>query len=169
MPYVLNTNENLVTYYLMPLAGVNKQVFGRKFVNSYLDKTKMIIYIHISSKMTSEGYKKASCYVSDVVIKDKIYCLYKIPQKYFKDLEFFIKGKYSLMNKETKKLIYKGSSLPYNKSVGDFKVSSPILQALDKTKVLRYYMINHLNIKMTEETNELIDIPNKSWFIESQI
>jgi len=51
--------------------------------------------------------------------------------------------------------------------MGSFSVSSPILQALDKTKTLRSHIIDYLGIEVPEG-NELIDLPQDWWFIENR-
>jgi hypothetical protein len=168
MPLILKDDENLVTYYLLPLAGINKIVFGRLFVNSYVDKKGSKVYVELKKKMSSTGYTKVDCYLTDVIIKNKLYVVYNISDNYKSDVRCFLLGMYSKMSRPTKKLIYNGSGLHYNRTVGDFKVSSPILQALDKTKVLRYFMLNVLGVDTLPESAELIDSPEESWFIENQ-
>ena len=169
MPYVLTQNQNLVTYYLLPLVGVNKTVFGRKFVNSYLDPNSFRIYVHISSEMESIGHSAGRSYISEAIINKKRFVIYEIEKKYREDVELFLAGKYSKFKKSTKKVIYVGSSLPYNKSIGDFKMTSPIIQALDNTKILRDHLLTSIGIKTLPDSAELIDLPNGSWFIHSQI
>jgi hypothetical protein len=169
MPYVLNENENLVTYYLLPLVGVNKTVFGRKFVNSYLDPDLFRIYVHISSEMHSVGHSVRDSYVTEAVIQEKRFIIYQIDPKFHVDVRLFLLGRYSKFKATTKKLIYIGSSLSYNKSIGDFKMTSPILQALDNTKILRQHLLDTIGIETLPDTAELIDLPDKSWFISSQI
>jgi hypothetical protein len=169
MPYVLTQNQNLVTYYLLPLVGVNKTVFGRKFVNSYLDPNSFRIYVHISSEMESIGHSAGSSYISEAIINKKRFVIYEIEKKYLADVELFLAGKYSKFKRSTKKIIYVGSSLPYNKSIGDFKMTSPIIQALDNTQILRDHLLSSIGIKTLPDSAELIDLPNESWFIHSQI
>ena len=168
MPLVLHEDENLVTYYLLPLAGINKVVFGRLFVNSYVGKSGDKVYVELKSKMSSTGYRKVNSYLTDVKLKNKLFAVYIMPKEYKKDVELFIKGSYSKMSKKAKKVIYAGSSLPYNKTVGDFKLSSPILQALDKTKILRHYLLKVLGVDTLPNSVELITMPDDSWFIENQ-
>jgi hypothetical protein len=169
MPYVLNENENLVTYYLLPLVGINKTIFGRKFINSYLDPNSFRIYVRISSEMESIGHSIRDSYVTEAVINKKRFVIYQIDAKYHLDVRLFLLGKYSKFKLSTKKVIYVGSSLSYNKSIGDFKMTSPILQALDNTKILRQHLLDSLGIETLPDTAELIDLPDKSWFIHNQI
>ena len=72
------------------------------------------------------------------------------------------------MSKKAKNLIFRDSGLPYNKTIGKFVVSSPILLALDKSPTLRNYLLTELNVTALTENNELIDKPYSTWFIESK-
>ena len=168
MPLISQEGENLVTYYLLPLVGLNKAVFGRSFKSSFIDKEGSKVYINLTKEMSSTGYKKVKCYIADVYSKDKLYAVYILPEELSKDVQLFLKGFYSQMSRTTKKLIYAGSGLPYNKSVGDFKMSSPILQALDKSKVLRVFMLRVLGVDTLPNSGELITKPRPFWFIENQ-
>lgn len=169
MPISIPEGENLVTYYILPLVGVNKLTFGQKFKTSYINKEGTSVFVELTSKMTSEGHTRLPCYITEVQINNKTMLLFKVPMEFYPDVLLFIKGSYSKMSLGAKKIIYAGSSLKYNVKIGDFKVSSPILQALDKTKTLRQHLLDTLGIKTLPETFELIDLPNESWFIESQI
>jgi hypothetical protein len=160
--------DNLVTYYMLPLVGVNKVTFGRHFKHSYIDATGLKVYVCLRSNMTSPTYKRNPNYITEVVINRILYIQFVFPSKFLKDSKLFIQGKYSKMSKEAKKLIYATSTLPYNSSVGTFTVSHPVLQALDRTKTLRTYLSGIIGEELSFE-DELMQAPDESWFIESQI
>ena len=166
---MIKEGDTLVTYYMLPLVGVNKRVFGRKFKSSFISKSGDTVYIQLTSEMTGDGYTKTDAYKTNVVLNKKLFAIYEIPEEYRKEGVLFTKGLYSQFSAKAKKVIYNGSTLPYNKVSGDFKVSSPILQALDKTKVLRGYLKTMLGITEIPESKELIDTPHKEWFIESHV
>ena len=168
MAFVLKEGENLVTYYVLPMVGVNNVVFGNLFRNSLLAKDGTRVYVQLKKKMNSVGYTKVDSYITDLNISGKLYAVYNVPSKFDEEIQLFLKGKYSQFKPSTKKIIYAGSGLPYNKKVGDFKLSSPILQALDKTKVLRFYLLKTLGVDTLPNSSELIDVPEDSWFIENQ-
>ena len=85
------------------------------------------------------------------------------------DARMFIEGRYSEMSKEAKNIIYNTSTLPYNKNMGSFKNTDPILQALDKTRTLRVWLQSRLGLKELPESSELITKPLNDWFIEYRL
>ena len=163
----LPENENLVTYYILPLAGINKKLFGRKFKTSLINKQGTKIFVELTSSMKSEGYSKVKTYKTDLLINKKVYAIYEVPSMFSEDLELFLQGKYSEMSSKCKTIIYNGSTLPYNKTKGDFRVSSPILQALDKTKTLRKFLLDSIGITDLPINAELMTKPLDWWFIEN--
>jgi hypothetical protein len=161
--------ESLVTYYVLPLVGVNKLTFGRSYQATYISKDGKNVYVELSKNMHKPVYKANYNYVSEIMHGAVKFVMFDIPLDYVLDIELFLKGSYSKMQASTKKKIYQTSSLPYNATMGSFTVSSPILQALDKTKTLRSHLIAHLGIKDIPENNELIDPPEENWFIEHRL
>ena len=158
-----------MTYYLLPLVGVNKLTFGRSFKTSYVDASGLKLYVELSKNMHTPNYKTNDNYISEVLVENVLYIMFDIPMEYLNDAAHFIVGTYSKMSLKAKKCIYSSSSLPYNSSMGSFTVSHPILQALDKTKTLRTFLQHELGIEAIPETNELIDKPHKEWFIEHKL
>lgn len=163
---IIPKGESLVTYYILPLVGVNKLTFGRSYKASYISKDGKNVYVELSKNMHSPTYKANYNYVSEILHGTILFIMFEIPMDYVLDVELFLQGAYSKMQASTKKRIYQMSSLPYNASMGSFTISSPILQALDRTKTLRAHLISSLGITSIPETNELIDSPDESWFIE---
>lgn len=168
MGVILHREDNLVNYYVLPLVGVNYHLFGRKFKKAFINKELTKVFVKVSDFPMGKGYSSNSTHLSDAVLEGRKYVIYNIPSKFRKDLTLFKNGKYSKMSRETKKIIYNGSGLPYNKKVSDFRITSPILQSLDKTKVLRKYLNTYFG--MTIKSNaEYIDEPEPSWFIENEL
>jgi hypothetical protein len=160
--------QNLVTYYMLPLVGVNKLSFGTHFKNSYIDKQGLKVYVELKSNMLSPLYKQNPNYITDLVLGNKRFIQFVLPSRFIADSYFFVRGSYSKMSKEAKKIIYLTSTLPYNATMGSFSVSHPVLQALDKTKTLRTFLNNTLGLELKLD-EELMESPHNSWFIESKI
>jgi hypothetical protein len=169
MPMLIPKGESLVTYYILPMVGVNKLSFGRSFVGSYISKDGANVYVELAKNMHVPSYRTCPNYVSELMKGATKFITFNVPVEYTMDIKHFLDGAYSKFQNSTKKIIYSTSSLPYNATKGSFKVSSPILQALDKTKTLRSYLEDTLGITRIPETNELIDPPKEEWFIEHRI
>jgi hypothetical protein len=158
--------ESLVTYYVLPMVGVNKLSFGRSYKASFISAEGQNVYVELSKNMHTPIYKTNTCYVAEIMHGTVKFVVFSIPLEYSLDIVLFLAGSYSKMQTSTKKKIYQTSSLPYNASMGSFSVSSPILQALDKTKTLRAHLEAYLGVSGIPDTHELIDKPNETWFIE---
>lgn len=169
MSLLIPEGDSLVTYYLLPLVGVNKNTFGRSFKQSYVDKEGLKIFVELRSNMITPSYKSNPNYISEMILNRKMFVLFSLPARFIASGKNFVQGKYSGMSKDAKKLIYSSSGLPYNKTNGSFVMSHPILQALDTTKTLRSFLLNHLKVKKVADSNELIDLPESWWFIETRI
>lgn len=165
---LLDDGITLATYFLLPLVGVNKKTFGRKFRATYISEDDLI-YVELSSPLQSPSYKRLPTYMYDVDINSKHYAVFKIPPQFLDDLSKFKEGTYSKFSKDAKTIIFRGSSLPYNKSMSGFKMTHPILHALDNSKVLRDFLKKHLKVEELSSSGELIDKPDKSWYIENVI
>jgi len=161
--------DTLVTYYLLPLLGLNKTSFGRSFKSSYLNKAGSKLFVELGVNMKVPIYKGNINYLTEVSVKNKLFVIFSIPEYMVGDTQLFIAGRYSEFSRDAKKVIFKTSSLPYNKTMGSFKMSNPILQALDRTKTLRLHLERTLGIEALKDSAELIDKPEESWFIENII
>ena len=168
MSLLIPKGDNLVTYYLLPLLGLNKKSFGDCFHASYVDCTGDSVYVELRKNMVTPTYLTNPNYVSRLVIKERVFLIFLIPTNLTIDSAKFIRGQYSDMSRESKKIIYKTSTLPYNKTMGSFAMTHPVLQALDKTKTLRSFLVNELDV-VINSNNELIDPPSAEWFIETRI
>ena len=118
--------------------------------------------------MKSPLYRSNPNYITELVLNRTMYIQFVVPSKFIKDADYFIKGQYSKMSKAAKKIIYNTSTLPYNSNMGSFTVSHPILQALDKTKTLRSFLVDVIGQGLYDE-DELMEAPAEDWFIEDKI
>lgn len=170
MSLLIPKGDTLVTYYILPILGLNRKSFGRPFKTSLISGDGLKVYVHLRRRMLSPTYKSNPYYITEILLGKELYVIFTIPSTAIGDSKKFLGGKYSHMSKETKKLIYNGSTLPYNKTSGSFKMSHPILQALDRTKFLRAHLEEVLGFEEIPETAELIDPPSAhpEWFIESR-
>lgn len=169
MSLLIPEGDTLVTYYMLPLVGLNKVSFGKSFKTSYIDKDGLKIYVELKSNMQSPTYKQNPNYITELVHKNTLLVLFVIPSRFIEAGKCFVKGLYSQIPADAKKIIFATSTLPYNKTMGSFAMSSPILQALDKTKTLRSFLIDTLGVLKIADSEELIDLPQKHWFIENKI
>ena len=169
MGLIIPPGENLVTYYMLPLLGLNKSSFGSSFKTSYIDKEGSKIYVELSKNMKVPSYKYNGFYVAELVVEGNLMIMFNIPASMAGDARMFIEGRYSEMSKEAKNIIYNTSTLPYNKNMGSFKNTDPILQALDKTRTLRVWLQSRLGLKELPESSELITKPLNDWFIEYRL
>lgn len=160
--------ENLVTYYMLPLVGANKSSFGLQFKSCYIDRLGHKIYVELKKNMYNPLYKLNPCYCTEIIINNVKFIQFIIPSTFLKDSNLFIKGQYSKMSKEAKKIIYNTSTLPYNATMGSFSVSHPVLQALDRTKTLRAFLNITIGVDLDENV-ELMEFPHEEWFIEHRI
>ena len=170
MSLLIPEGDTLVTYYILPILGLNRKSFGRPFKTSLISKDGLKIYVHLRRRMLSPSYKSNPYYITEILLGKELYLIFTIPSSAISDIKLFLDGRYSHMSKETKKLIYNGSTLPFNKNSGSFKHSSCILQALERTKFLRAHLEDVLGFETIPETAELIDPPSAhpEWFIESR-
>lgn len=150
---------------MLPLLGINKRFFYGCFDSSFIDKTGEKVYVRLKKRPLTLAYKQNVNYVTEVKVGGKLHFIFRLPYHFVPDAKLFIEGRYSRMSKEAKKQIYMHSGLPYNKTMDSFKVSHPALHALGRTKKLREYIAEFLDVHVNEN-DELMDIPDKSWFIE---
>ena len=169
MALLIPSNDTLVTYYMLPLIGLNKNSFWSSFKTSYIDKDGSRIYVELGTNMRVPSYKGSPQFITEIVDKGNLIVMFIIPAWAIPDGTFFVEGRYSEMSKQAKNIIYKTSTLPYNKTMGSFKNSDPILQALDKTKTLRTWLEAKLGITTLDDSAELITKPLNHWFIENRL
>jgi len=169
MALLIPSGDNLVTYYLLPLIGVNKNTFGRPFKSSFVNQLGTKIFVELHHPMVSPIYREVETFETEVKSEGGEFVIFNIPTMWRQDTRYFIDGLYSKMSKVAKKLIYNTSTLPYNLKIEQFSTCHPILQALGKTKVLREHLLEVLNIEVLADSGEFIDKPPEDWFIEHRI
>jgi hypothetical protein len=165
MALLIPEGDTLVTYYILPLLGLNKKSFGNRFRTSLLDFNGRV-YVRLSKPMEIPTYKDNPNFTSEIIIAGEFYITFTIPDEFYEEFTLFLAGTYSKYKKEAKEIIYKTSTLHYNKPIGKFILSHPILQALDRTKTLREFLKKYFQVEELAESGELIDKPQKEWFIE---
>ena len=169
MALLLKEGENLVTYYILPLLGLNKKSYGLKYKTAFISKDSFKVYVELKSNPDGDLYMQNPYYITKFVHNGVLYLQYTVPSDNIEDYKHFIKGAYSKFSKDAKYKVYKFSTLPYNKSMGDFKMSHPILHALNSTKVLSVFLKSYIGEDFLADSGELIDAPHDDWFIESRI
>lgn len=170
MSLLIPEKDTLVTYYILPLLGVNKDSFAKSFVSSFISKDGQHVYVELSKNMVSPNYKSTVTYLTEIVKERTLFVVFRVPLELKEDVNWFLSGSYSKMSNKSKKIIYATSTLPYNRTMGSFSMSHPILQALDKTKTLRQFLDIYLNLRpILPESAELIDRPAEHWFIEHRL
>lgn len=168
MSLLIPKGDTLVTYYILPLVGVNKLTFGRSFKTSYVDLMAEKVYVELTKNMYKATYKSNANYLTEMVHNNIKFVVFLIPEEFLVDAQLFTMGSYSKMGAATKKKIYFTSSLPYNSTMGSFTNTHPILQALDRTKKLRAFLQEELGMDTIPDSNELIDKPHPEWYIENR-
>jgi hypothetical protein len=168
MASLIPRGQNLVTYYILPLVKINRKSFGRAFHSSYIDRAGKQIFCRLRRPPVSFLYRENDHYLTELYLNDQLYIVFEVPEWHERDVQRFIAGKYSEMSKEAKKLIYNVSTLPFNKKSGSVRLFDPILQALEKTKEARRWLIERLGIEELEGSAELMPAPEDWWYIEHQ-
>ena len=109
--------ENLCTYFILPLCGLTKHSFGPgNFKESYLSRTGEYLYVAVYSvKLIPEG----SVNFSIEYKTDQAFVRILIPSFLQNDLCKFIDGKFSTMSPEAKELIRTKSGLTYKLELPD--------------------------------------------------
>lgn len=165
MNYLLEQEENLITYFILPLIGINKSIFGRKFKQTYLSKEGDFVYVRVTSLVDGPLPTTHENFVAIVEVrKEKMY-MYKYGDRYAKDIDLIKQGLYSRISKEAKKIIYLNSTLPYNSVMSDFKVTHPILHALSRTKKLRVFLKDALGVTELSTNGELLGKFPDEWYV----
>jgi len=163
-------DDNLVTYFVLPLVGASINTFGKvAYKTAYINKNGTEVYVELRKPMISRTYAASYNYKNTVVIFGVTFIVYDIPPQYYPDIELFKKGLYSKMSKETKRKIYAGSGLPYNQTMEDFTVTHPILHCLASTKRMQTFLIAYLDVRQLADSGEFIDPPDETWFVENRI
>jgi len=151
--------HNLVTYYLLPLAGVNFCSFGSYQRKSNLKSVKLDIknlkLICFTYNIANVHYTAFNVAAFDKKIENDNIIIYNFPARLTKTIKAFVTGKYSTIPGSIKQHIKKNSGLP---------ATHDIILGLDKDPRLKKYLEEKLNI-IIEDHAELLEAPKKEWFL----
>ena len=91
-------NDNLVTYFILPLVGASINTFGKTtYKTAYINKNGTQVYVELKKPMISRTYAASYHYKNSVVIFGVTFIVYDIPPQYNEDIELFKKAYYELM------------------------------------------------------------------------
>ena len=160
---IIEPNDSLVNYYILPLLGYNKHSFGgdKYFINSYLSRDyELIVMVKPDCPIR---YWEFEHFKTDFNKDGDLVLIFHIDGKFKQDLGKFISGNFSKMSTFAKDLIYKNSGLFYKKKLGDVIVTSKILLALTRSKALKSWLQEEYGIELSEE-EEVIPKPSTEIF-----
>jgi len=166
------SKENLSTYFILPLLGLNKDRFGENnFLNCYLSKNQLFCYVKVKEPLPTFPAELI------VVYEEKFYYKFLIPENWKQDVEYFCRGEYSQFSEAAKKIICTNSTLVYKAlitSPHESIVSTDIrLLALTKDETVKVFWRNEIYATETESIitpeMELLSAPEEKDFIESEM
>ena len=156
---------NLCTYFLLPLTGVNKSSFGEyRFRQCWLSKEQMTLTVSTSSgtiKAMGEEPKKNVLFDHSYAAIESDYFVYRIPAQFYKEVDYFLSGKYSKFSEAAISIIEQKSTLKFNFIVpgDDAIITDRKLLALRKSQTLKESLEADIGSKLPNDA-ELLDIPN---------
>lgn len=129
--------ENLCTYFILPVIGVNKLQFGGhdNFLNSYLSKDLHYIYVKVKDQKLIPANVKCTENFNGITAEGLLQ--FKIPEEWLEHTKLFAEGKYSKFSKKAKRLIIEGSTLMHEKYYGSVAVTDYRLLALKNSNNVR--------------------------------
>lgn len=158
---ILNeTTESLVSYYLLPMVGINFRTFGPYFVDALLYPDVDVIRVELLTGCKEEYWNNPN-YQGDYTKDNKTFVIFAIPEQFSEDVAMFKKGKYSHFKPETKKLIYDRSGLHYNKQIDNLIVTDMKLLALSRHPKLKEWIEESTGLRYGSNV-ELIRLKNPS-------
>jgi hypothetical protein len=166
------TKENLSTYFILPLLGLNKEKFGESnFLNCYLSKDLEYCYVKVLEPLMS--------YVDSVDTIIRSNCTYyklKIGPEHKEDVLRYASGKYSQFSHTAKQKICTNSGLIYKILTGDDPnsiLTDIRLLALKKdTTVKSFWKENIYGVdsdNIISDDLELLSKPTEKDFIEYEL
>jgi len=170
-PFVEKLNEkNLCTWYVLPLLGLNPEVFGlSNFDNAYLIKHENLIAVKVIDAQLAIVANYSDYYKALICGKTHDYLVFEIPDKWLEDLQIFLAGKYSQFSEGAKQMIKTSSSLTYEVlDENQIPHTDAILMALDNRSELRAAWMEILQVQEIHLPDELLSPPAESSFINLQ-
>jgi hypothetical protein len=166
--------HNLVTYYLLPLLGINQFNFGQdNFVNAFVDVAGDKLYVHVKDLYYIEDPYHSQWYHSTITVEGKNMIVFELPIKWKNTFTLFREGKYSLFTKAAKSTIIRNSGLRWKVETVDEETNMPLtmsdarLLALNRTDSLIKALAEDLNVDpVMLRDQELISPPKDSEFIK---
>lgn len=168
--YILENlaKHNLCTYYILPLLRLSFRDFGGEtnFKNSYLSKDCKKIYVQVVNPLfVWKGYaphKVHNLETSDVYIE------LDIPSEFEDDVQNFLKGKYSQLSNDAKRMIITHSGLLWRRMLpGEtLPITDIRLLALDKgNSDLKVFWEKVIGTELDPDT-ELMSKPEENTFLD---
>ena len=168
----LMKKENLSTYFLLPLIGLNKLRFGgdKNFLNSYLSRDGLYIYVEVMEPMfEGTNLPDNKVYIGPT---GHFYFEFKTPEKWLSDVLLFIEGKYSKFSELAKMRIRDTSGLEY--MVGQSKKTDVRLLGLETFPKLKETLTELIYddrdaVTRNEIGDELLSSPEEQCFLNVEL
>lgn len=165
--------ENLCTYFVLPLLGLNKASFSSEanFIDSYLSPDREFLLVKVLDTIFFEHRMHDHPNFIGVYKDDNgsNFVAYAIPARWGIDLFYFIQGKYSKMSTDAKEAIRTTSGLNYRvpPEIGANPVTDIRLLALDKSEAVREMWEDMFKVVM-DDSQELLSVPSTNSFMTFQ-
>ena len=164
-------SKNISTYYLIPLLRITPDQLGgaKNILNSYISRDHKRLIVSVSNPEIISTHNLGS---HTVIERDEfVYYVFVLPKKFDRDVELFMKGKYSRISSKSKNLIRRYSNLASGETeeseFGELKTTTSIwLLALDRKPSVRkmweeiLYSDPDTETEFTEDT-EVLSVPEE--------
>jgi hypothetical protein len=163
------SQDNLCTYFILPLCLVNKLRFGgaENFLSSYLSNDGSAIYVEVKHQVLLEDELPEH----EIIEQDeRIFYKFKISPAWAIDVKLFMEGKYTRMSERAKRLIREGSTLEFRGYRGTVPFTDFRLLALSNSATVRAMwedlIFDEIDIARKYELgDELLSIPSEKSYI----
>jgi hypothetical protein len=159
-------NTNLCTWYLLPITGLNRFSFDGVFLNSYLEKNRMWVIVHVPDiNLVPKQYLGHA--IRTWSNPRGGYLAYELASYWKDDIQAYVGGKYSKFSDELKALIIEKSGLQYRQETefGTFITDCRLLALNDHTE-LRAYLCSELNVTEDSLPEDLLSVPPPESFMD---
>jgi hypothetical protein len=159
-------NTNLCTWYLLPIIGLNRFSFDGLFLNSYLERRRMWVIVHVPDiNLVPRQYVGHAIRTWSNIRGG--YLAYELADYWKDDVYAYMSGKYSRFSDELKALIIERSGLSYQEPTesGTF-VTDFRLMALKGHQELRTYLCSELNVTEDSLPEDLLSVPPPESFMD---
>jgi len=172
------TEESLVLIYLLPLTHTRRQDFKTRIINAHVTRDLTTVILQLEKPSLDAGVYPYTQWsqLDEQSGELRFYAAFTIDPQFRKDVECFIKGKYSKFSVVAKDLICNNSGLLYNlQERGKFLTDARLLalestdtdEGISKRQELVYAWSNELgdNCPLTVY-DELMSIPDESIYTD---